>query len=126
MNLFIQLGSTIVLLALVFYSIGVYNEQKQKAISKKILLFLSFGLLFDITATLCMIKGSSNGLFTLHGFIGYSALLAMLTDTILLWRIYITNGNNNPIPKSIHKYTLFAYLWWVIAFITGGLLVMIK
>jgi hypothetical protein len=30
------------------------------------------------------------------------------------------------IPGSISIYSRYAYLWWVIAFITGGLLVMLK
>ena len=67
-------GSIIVSLALISYSIGVFKERKTKSITKTILAFLSIGLFFDVTATCCMIIGSSNSPFTFHGFIGYTGL----------------------------------------------------
>lgn len=126
MNTISMIGATIVTLALISYSIGVITEQKKKQIVKNVLVFVTIGIILDITATICMIIGSTNSPFTLHGFLGYSALLAMLVDVILIWSFYKKNGSKIQVPKKIHKYTLFAYLWWVIAYITGSLLVAIK
>jgi hypothetical protein len=80
----------------------------------------------DITATVLMILGSSKGGFTLHGIIGYSSLLGMFTDVVLIWRLKITNGSYSMIPEKLNIYSRYAYFWWVIAFITGGLLVILK
>ena len=121
-----MVGSAIVFLALTFYSIGVLTEQKYKKVLPRVLFFLTLGIIFDIVATACMIAGSSKGLFTLHGIIGYSALIAMLIDNILIWRLRQKKGIDAEVPDRIHLYSRYAYIWWVVAFITGGLLVAIS
>lgn len=126
MNPLIQTGTTIVIFALLSYSIAIISEQRKGILTKKILIFLSLGVLLDITATAFMILGSSKGGFTLHGFIGYSSLLGMTIDAILMWRLKFKSGFNSGVPKSLHLYSRYAYLWWVLAFITGGLLVALR
>lgn len=120
------IGSMIVIVALLFYTIGFINEQRKKKVNSRILFFYTIGVTLDITATIFMIIGSSKGMLTLHGFIGYSSLLGMLTDTILLWRHNLKSGPEQDVSKGLHLYSRIAYTWWVIAFITGGLLVAIS
>jgi len=43
---------------------------------------------------------------TIHGLIGYSALLAMLVDTVLIWKYWLNNKNRTVVSK--HK-TSFVY-----------------
>jgi hypothetical protein len=126
MNELVRTGTIIVVFALVFYSIGIFKEQRSKKAGKVVLIFLTLGLLSDITATIFMINGSSSGPVTLHGFIGYSSLLGMLIDNILLWQLRVKNGCGALVPKRIHLYSRYAYIWWVLAFITGGVLVAIR
>jgi hypothetical protein len=116
-------GSIIVTLALVFYSIAFAKERRAKLVTSKVLLFYTIGITLDITATIFMIIGSSKGLLTFHGFIGYSSLLAMLTDTALLWRYNLKFGDSTEVSRNLHLYSRIAYIWWIIAYITGGLLV---
>jgi uncharacterized repeat protein (TIGR03987 family) len=120
-----MIGAFIVTLALISYSIAIFNERRKKHITKKILIFLTIGVILDITATGCMIIGSTKSPFTIHGSLGYSALTLMLIDTILIWRFY-KNNTNLDVPKGLHIYTSIAYSWWIIAYITGSLLVMMK
>jgi len=120
-----MIGAFIVTLALISYSIAIFNERRKKHITKKILTFLTIGVILDITATACMIIGSTKSPFTLHGSLGYSALTLMLIDTILIWRFY-KNNTNLDVPKGLHIYTTISYSWWIIAYITGSLLVMMK
>lgn len=126
MNNLVLTGTIIVFFALLFYTIGIVKEQRSKSVSQYVLIFLSFGLAFDIAATIFMILGSAAKGITLHGLIGYSSLLGMLIDNILLWRLRFKSGINTSVPNSIHLYSRYAYTWWVIAFITGGLLVYFK
>lgn len=121
-----MIGSMIVTLALVFYSLGYFNERKRRLITKKILLFYTIGITLDVTATVFMIIGSSKGMLTVHGFVGYSSLLGMLTDTLLIWRHYLKEGPEEPVRKPLHLYSRIAYTWWVLAYITGGLLVAVS
>ena len=60
-------GTTIVNAALIAYSVAIISEQHKKLVSKRVLAFLSIGVLFDIIATCCMIIGSSRSAFTIHG-----------------------------------------------------------
>ena len=117
------IGSLIVTIALIFYSVGFAKERRQKLVTSGVLLFYTIGVSLDITATILMIIGSSKGMLTLHGFIGYSSLLGMLTDTFLLWRHNINEGPAIKVNKNLHVYSRVAYTWWIIAYITGGLLV---
>lgn len=120
------IGSMVVTIALCFYSIGFAKEQKRQLVTSRVLLFYTIGVILDISATVLMIIGSSKGMMTVHGFIGYSSLLGMLTDTFLLWRHNLKNGPRVNVSKQLHLYSRIAYIWWVIAYITGGLLVMIS
>lgn len=119
-------GSLIVTLALVAYSIGVITEQRKKIITWRTLIFLAIGLVLDITGTICMLIGSTNSPFTYHGFIGYSALLAMLMDTFLMWRLKYRSGLLVSVPSTIHRYSRTAYAWWIFAYISGFLMAMNK
>ena len=126
MKTILIIGTSIVNLALISYSIAVITEQRRHTLSKKVLVFLSMGLIFDITATILMIIGSENPAFTLHGLLGYSSLTGMLIDAILLWRLRIRSGIKSKVPKSLHWYTRLAYIWWLMAYITGALIVLLK
>ena len=121
-----MIGAIVVTLALISYSIGVITEQRKRKLVKAVLLFVTIGIILDIIATVCMIIGSTNSPFTIHGFLGYSALIVMLIDVILIWKFYTQNGSEVSVPARLHRYTLYAYLWWVIAYITGSMLVMIN
>ena len=126
MKIYAMIGSFVVLIALALYSIGFIKEQRSKLVTSRVLLFFTIGVFFDISATTLMILGSTKGLLTFHGFIGYSSLLGMAVDTFLLWKFNRKNGPDMKVSKSLHLYSRIAYSWWVIAFITGGLLVALR
>jgi hypothetical protein len=112
----------VVTFALLFYSAAVITEQRKSVVSKRVLLFLTFGVCLDITATVLMILGSGNGPLTVHGVIGYSALSVMLIDTALIWRCRVKNGDNCRVPRSLNIYTRLAFGWWVVAYIAGAII----
>ncbi len=126
MNPYSMAGAIIVTFALISYSIGIITEQRSHQVKKTVLIFLSIGVVLDILATAFMIIGSPNSPFTFHGFVGYSGLAAMLTDTFLIWRVYKRNGLMASVSRGLHLYSRFAYIWWIGAFITGALLVAMK
>src|SRR5512137_2001902 len=126
MNPLSKAGATIVVFALLSYTVAVVGEQRRRRLSPQTLAFLTVGVLLDVTATIFMILGSSKGAFTLHGVLGYSSLAAMIIDTLLVWRLASSAGPGAEVPRGLHLYTRFAYLWWVAAFITGGLLVAMR
>lgn len=126
MNIFSKIGASIVIFALAFYSVAILTEQKKRLVTRVVLGFLTIGIILDVIATAFMIIGSGHTPFSLHGFLGYSALTAMLIDTMLIWRFNKRNSTETIVPNALHLYSLCAYLWWVIAFITGLLLVVFR
>ncbi len=126
MSIYSIIGAVIVVFALVAYSLAIITEQRKHRVSRFVIRFLTIGIVLDITATAFMIIGSSNGPFTVHGLLGYSSLIAMMIDTILIWKFYSRYEYNTKVPRSLHIYSRYAYIWWVLAFITGLLLVIVK
>jgi hypothetical protein len=126
MKIYSMIGSGVVTLALASYSLGFFTGQRKKLVDNKVLVYFTVGVLLDVSATILMILGSTTNGLTLHGVIGYSSLLGMGIDTYLLWRHFIINGSNVKVDNNLHVFSRITYTWWVIAFITGGLLVAFK
>jgi hypothetical protein len=118
-------GISIVNLALISYSAAIFTQLRSRRMSRKVLSFLTLGVVFDITATICMIIGSGH-FITLHGIIGYSSLLGMLADTVVSYRHVLKNGLDSALTENFNKLSLLAYLYWVVAYITGAMIVMMK
>jgi hypothetical protein len=126
MDPLLLVGTRIVIVALIAYSVAGFLLYKKKSAANIVLFFQSFGLFFDIVATALMILGSTNTPFSVHGFLGYSALIGMVIETILLWRFRSQKGKESPISKGFHLYSKLALVWWVTAFVVGALLVFLK
>lgn len=126
MKIYSMIGSGVVTLALISYSLGFFTGQRKKLVESKVLMYFTIGVILDVSATILMILGSTTNGLTLHGVIGYSSLLGMGVDTFLLWRHFILNGPVSKVSKRLHLFSRITYTWWVIAFITGGLLVLFK
>ncbi len=123
MNPVLIAGIIIVNIALIAYSIAIITEQRKRMVNSFVLGFLTAGVILDITATVCMIIGSANSFATMHGLIGYSALAVMLVDAVMLWKLWLAGKEPAPVSKKLHLYSRYAYAWWVIAYITGALIV---
>lgn len=122
MNSFLITGTTIVFLALACYFTAILSQTRHHKVTVLMLRFLVLGVSFDATATGFMIAGSSRGLFTLHGILGYIALGAMFLDTILIWRFHRRHDRESRLPTWLHRYSLAAFSWWMLAFVVGALL----
>ena len=126
MKIYAMIGSMVVLFALLFYSIGFFKVQRKRMVNSQVLLFFTLGVILDISATILMILGSTKGLLTFHGVLGYSALLGMGIDAFLLWKHNLKKGSEEKVNRNLNLYSRIAYGWWVVAFITGGIMVAIS
>ena len=112
----------IIHMALISYGIGIITEQIKHRVTRSILLFLALGLIFDLIATVCMVVGAGRGYLTTHSILGYSCLLTMAVDSVLILRHRLKCGDQ-PVPHALHLFSRFAYCWWVIgAYFLGGFL----
>ena len=122
MTPWIRAGVSIVVLALACYTIGTALHQREHRVTRRVMRFLLAGLVFDIVATACMIMGTQSEGVTLHAVLGFSALAGMLVETVLAWRHRTAHGEQ-PVSDRMAMYSRIAYAYWVIAFISGGMLV---
>ena len=112
-------GIIFVHIALILYTLFIIFENRKRKTTKSVLVFLTLAVTFDIIATTCMMIGTTRTYFTIHGIMGYLGLLLMVTDAVLLWKFKLKYGVDNLISKSLNSFSRIAYIWWVIAFITG-------
>ena len=114
-----KVGIFFVHFALIFYTLFILFEGKKQRATNSVLLLITFAVLFDITATACMMIGTTRTYFTFHGIIGYIGLLLMIIDFIFLLRYRIKFGTETLISRPLYVYSKIAYFWWLAAFITG-------
>jgi len=114
-------GIVLVQLALLFYTLFYLVENKKQKTTNTLLFLITLAVLFDISATTCMMMGTTRTYFTFHGIMGYIGLLLMIIDFVLLWRYKLKFGDEILISKSLNLYSKIAYYWWLIAFFTGVL-----
>jgi hypothetical protein len=114
-------GIVFVHIALILYTLFIISENKIQKATKSVLVFITLAVIFDIAATTCMMIGTTRTYFTFHGILGYIGLFLMVTDTFLLWKYKLKYGAEILISKSLNSLSKIAYIWWIIAFLTGVL-----
>ena len=124
METVIIVGIVFVHLALLFYTFFIIKEFKIAKATNSVLFFLTIAVVFDLIATSCMMIGTKNTFFTFHGIMGYVGLLAMIIDATLVWKHKIANGAEIVFSKGLNLYSKIAYVWWVVAFVTGVIVAM--
>jgi hypothetical protein len=107
--------------ALILYTLFIIFENRKQKTTKSVLVFITLAVIFDIAATTCMMIGTTRTYFTFHGIVGYIGLLLMVVDAFLLWKYKFRYGADILISKSLNSFSKIAYIWWIIAFITGVL-----
>ena len=118
-------GAFIVTLSLLSYGIGSISVLRFKMVSPNVLWFLTAGLILDIVAIICMSIGADTNSFSFHNFLGFSALLVMMLEVILIWRTYLKKKLYADIDEKLIAYSRIAISWWIIAYITGSLMVIV-
>ncbi len=116
---FLQLAIVLIISALLFYSIAVWSERFTKKLSWWHLVLFFLGFLADSSGTAYMGKLSGGFHFKPHTVSGFLALAIMFFHTI--WATVVLVKKDQELIKSFHKYSLIAWLIWLIPFITGML-----
>ena len=114
-------GIFFVHIALILYTLFIISENRKQKATKSVLVLITLAVIFDIAATTCMMIGTTRTYFTFHGILGYLGLLLMVADAFLLWKYKLKYGAEILISKSLNTFSKIAYIWWIIAFITGVL-----
>ena len=118
-------GISIVNLALISYAAAIVIQSRKRSITGNVLIFLTIGVILDVTSTVCMIIGSGK-VVSFHGIIGYLSLAGMFTDTLFSYLNVRKKGLNSVLSSGFIRWSQVAFGYWVLAYITGAILVMTR
>lgn len=126
MNPISIVGAFIMTLSLLSYGIGSISLSRFRIVGSVVLIFLTMGIIFDITAIACMIIGAKGSPFSIHGVAGYIAFCVMLISTIWAWSVYFKKGVDAPVTPKFLWYSRLAYFLWFTGYLTGSLTILYR
>jgi uncharacterized repeat protein (TIGR03987 family) len=119
MNILTVVSTTLITLALVFYSTGVWSERFARYLRRWHVAAFWTGFVFDVSGTYAMGRLSDDpfNIFDLHTLTGQIALWLMLIHAI--WATYAVRKGSESVRKRFHKYSLIVWLIWLIPYFGG-------
>jgi uncharacterized repeat protein (TIGR03987 family) len=120
------ISSTLITLALVFYSLGVWSERIAKYLKPWHVVAFWIGFTFDVSGTYAMhlIAKGPFDILEPHTLTGQIALWLMLLHAIWATRVIIKQDESMKIK--FHKFSVVVWLIWLIPYIGGMFLGMNK
>jgi uncharacterized repeat protein (TIGR03987 family) len=115
----IILSTSLISLALVFYSLGVWSERFTHYLKPWHVVTFWIGLTFDILGTWTMHR-LANGPFDLtapHTLTGQIALWVMLIHAV--WATSVTRKGSDELRTNFHRYSLIVWLIWLVPYFGG-------
>jgi len=116
------IASISMVLALMFYTFGVWGEKLSGTIKMKHLISFLIGFILDTTGTILMRQIAQDGggsRIGIHQVTGGFAVALMLIH--LMWAIWVYLKGDEIAKKSFHKFSLVVWFIWLISFILGML-----
>ena len=115
----VVLSTTLITLALVFYSTGVWSERFTRYLKRWHVAAFWTGFMFDLSGTYAMGKLSDDpfNLFELHTLTGQIAIWLMLIHA--LWATYVVLKGKESLRISFHRYSIIVWLIWLIPYFGG-------
>lgn len=113
------LSTTLITLALLFYSLGVWTERLVRTLKPWHVVAFWTGFLFDVSGTWAMHKmaGGSFIMWNPHTLTGQIALWLMLVHAT--WATVVVNRGSDISRKHFHHYSLLVWLIWLIPYFGG-------
>jgi uncharacterized repeat protein (TIGR03987 family) len=113
------ISTTLITLALVFYSLGVWSERIARYIKPWHIAAFWTGFIFDVTGTWAMHR-IANGPFDLrapHTLTGQVALWLMLAHA--LWATFVVRKGSEAARTGFHRYSFIVWLIWLVPYFGG-------
>jgi hypothetical protein len=119
-------GVVLIHIAFVLYTIFIIKETRHGRATNGVVGFITAAVLFDLSATGCMMIGTEKQYFTTHGILGYTALFVMILDAIFIWKHRLRHGGEVPFSRTLNRNSKLAYVLWIAAFATGEYIAFMK
>jgi uncharacterized repeat protein (TIGR03987 family) len=120
------ISTTLITLALFFYSLGVWAERIAKYLKTWHLFAFWTGFFFDVSGTLAMGKLSTKpfNILDIHTLTGQIAIWLMLAHAI--WATYVVRKKKENLRLKFHRYSIIVWLIWLIPYLGGMIMGMSK
>ena len=115
----VALSATLITLALVFYSIGVWAERVARYLKPWHAVAFWLGFMFDVSGTLAMHR-LAQGPFDItdpHTLTGQIALWLMLAHAV--WATVVIRRGSEELRTGFHRYSLIVWLIWLVPYFGG-------
>ena len=119
MNILMIASATLITLALVFYTVGVWSERIARYLKPWHVVTFWIGFAFDLAGTLHM-HMMSEGQFNLldsHTLTGQIALWLMLAHAI--WATKVSRTGSEEQRRDFRRYSLVVWLIWLVPYFLG-------
>ncbi len=119
-------SSTLITLALVFYSLGVWSERLARYLKSWHVVAFWTGFLFDVSGTWAMhlIATRPFDIRDIHTLTGQIALWLMLLHAG--WATFVARKGSEGSRRGFHKYSLVVWLIWLFPYLGGMYVAMRK
>jgi uncharacterized repeat protein (TIGR03987 family) len=113
------LPATLITLALVFYTIGVWSERLSRYLRPWHVAAFWTGFFFDLCGTLAMhhIATEPFDLRNPHTLTGQIAIILMLAHAI--WATRVVRVGSDRVRRGFHRYSLVVWLVWLVPYFGG-------
>ena len=108
------LVSTLITLALVSYTIGVWGERLMGRLKWWHLVFFALGLTFDTIGTGMMFGFVGGMTFDVHGISGLVAIVLMFIHAA--WALVVLLRKDEKALLNFHKFSVFVWVVWLIPY----------
>jgi len=115
----IIVSATLITLALIFYSLGIWSERFARLLKPWHVVAFWTGFLFDVSGTWAMhrLATAPFNLLETHTLTGQIALWLMLFHAI--WATVVIKLGSEKARKEFHRYSLIVWLIWLIPYFGG-------
>lgn len=126
MSNLVIISTTLITLALLFYSLGVWSERIAKYLKPWHIVAFWIGFTFDVSGTYAMhlIAKGPFDILEPHTLTGQIALWLMLLHAVWATRVIIKQ--NEALKVKFHKFSIVVWFIWLIPYFGGMLLGMNK
>jgi uncharacterized repeat protein (TIGR03987 family) len=110
------IASTVITLALVFYTIGVWSERISGRLKVWHLVFFWLGLVCDTWGTGMMFDFAGGMTFDVHGVTGVLAIVLMLVHAV--WATIVLVRRDERWITSFHRFSVVVWVVWLVPYLS--------
>ena len=111
------ISASLITLALIFYSIGVWSERFVGRLKNWHLIFFWSGLVCDTAGTGIMFEMAGGIGVDIHSITGLLAIILMLIHAI--WATIVLILKNEKAITRFHHFSVLVWVIWLIPYLTG-------